>query len=230
MCGQNAKLGSALNDLKTIYEKINRLNNEELSKIFNVEKPAPRPVLIFSSKSAVINTSISNYCEYDRIEDIMRHSSQELQNRFVEANINLKDALANESIAALYGRIIHNKGLLRLIQNADESPAPFSENIADFRVTKYRSLAYVKEDYAAITKEYEDKHKELQKSKNSILKQCKDIARQLEAEYNAEYLKEYQKHYRDCAVNDDFHKMFDAECAQLKLLLEKEWVDLLIIE
>ena len=230
LCGQNAKLGSALNDLKTIYEKVNRLTNEELSKLFSIEKPASRPVLNSSVKSAVINTSISNYCEYDRIEDMMRHCSQELQNKFIEANIDLKSALANESIAALYGRIIHNKGLLRLIQNADESPAPVSENIADFRVTKYRELAYAKEDYVAITKEFEDKHKELQKSKNSILKQCKDIARQLEAEYNAEYLKEYQKHYLDCAANDDLHKMFDAKCAQFKLLLEKEWVDLLIIE
>lgn len=219
----SSKLGEAIKLKDKIITYLNGLTFvDDYLKYEGKTLPTFNLVLPAKKQAVTVNGSraMDTYCAFDKAEDLISHASQELLIRFGETNV--KAILEIEAQAAHYGKAIHPGSFLDNLSKAVKESAETVNSNASIMVIQKNVLAYEKKDFETTEKTLQDLYTKYQKQRNSLFKQLKDLARELDQEYAEEYGKAsreyniaYQKHQMEVKEIYD-----DADIAKGKLMKE----------
>lgn len=183
-----AWLGQAINLVQVIRLKLVGTTDSVLASTFGIVEPSfnvPMPV----KKMATMSSDIEKYCDLDNAEELFRQASMELLNKIGGF---MKDAIALEGAAAVYGKQVHNDSFIRKMMNAPKTKETTTKETSTIIVYSTPVLGYEKEEFTELEKQLVAQYTELQQKRNSIFKQIKDIARTLQLEYDEEYKAEVE--------------------------------------
>lgn len=195
---ESAIYGSGINRKEDLRKQVEALTNDEISKFFGIELPSfnkQSPV----KKQASKHPSIDYYCNVDNLEQLFIHASQELIEKI--STLYFK-GLEIEAKAAAYGKQVTEKDcMLRQISKAPQILERNVQNNNSMLVYETPVLYIDKEEFEKLEAKILAEYTEFQMERNSIMKQIKDIARELQRQYDVEYSnaltaysQEYTKH------------------------------------
>lgn len=176
---ESAIYGCSLGILAKVRKDITEISNEVLAEKLGISKTFQQPV----KNSAVIG-NIEYFCNMEKIEDLIPLCDFELL-RLVSHLY--KEGLEVEAKAAVLGNQYTKKNsLLRRASVLSDEKMPDEKTDGLFVFTT-RVVAIDKESFKKKGEEIAKEYTELQQRRNSIMKQIKDAARELELKYNHEY-------------------------------------------
>lgn len=213
---QSAIFGAGLNTAVFIREEIEKMTAEDLGKSFDIIFTQTSP-----NKKKAVKTDITAFCNFDRIEDLLRTSSLELVNELAPL---FREGLILEAKAAVLGnQYTINNSLLRTISKAPQIIEGKTIELANMVIYEKQVLNINKDEFAEVEKSISKEYESLQNQRNYIVKQIKDAARALDLKYTQEYQKENQQYIADFK---DFNTKIDIlrtellqEAAGLRILL-----------
>ena len=211
----SAILGASLKILDSVRDELSKMSVEMLAEKLGQSKTFIQPLL----KTCLKGKSINNFCNEEKIEDLLQYAGTEL----VAATTPLfKKGLAIESSAAVLGNQYTKPGnLIRKVSTLSNKQLPDKE-AGGMLVYTYKIVAVDKEAFKEYEKTLAAKYTKLQQERNSIVKQIKDAARELEVKNMKEYQALLSQYHAD---KKEFESMIEGvrlellqEAASLKIL------------
>ena len=186
----SAILGNAIKRKEDIIKAINSLSFDDISIYFNIEKPSfnvaqPR-------KKSLQGISIDRYCELDKVEELFQYANIDLFNLIKEY---YNKGLEVEAQASVYGKyVVNSDSILRTIVKSKDIANKKTTNATNFIIETYDKLNINLGEFKELEEKLMETYTEYQKQRNSIVKNIKDKARELESRYNTEYLQELSEY------------------------------------
>jgi hypothetical protein len=219
MYARSAILGN-VKFLEKMRTEIETAMPTTLAETFGIVIPTNAGIL--SPKKATARmVSISQYCAYNTVEELLTNASQELLN-IIQADIRV--ALEAEAKAAVLGNQYANKqSVLRMVLQKAADGSVVKDNQATFIIEDTLKMecdiaAFEALD-AKIAKEYSD----LQNQRNAAMKKIKDAARNLQYDYDMEF-------QNVIAAAQAQQEAFNAQIQSLRSELLRELGTLKIVE
>lgn len=211
----SAVLGAGLKLLESVRDELSKMSVQALAEKLGLERTFTQPQL----KSCLKNKSINSFCNEEKIEDLLQYADTEL----VTATISLfKKGLPIEARAAVLGnQYTKTEKLIRKVSTLSDKQLPDKEP-GGMLVCTYKIVAVDKTAFKEYEKTLAANYTKLQQERNSIMKQIKDAARELEVEN----MKEYQAQLNQ--FNAD-QKEFVAMIEKVRLELLQEAASLKIL-
>lgn len=217
----SATLGNAIKRKEDIIKAINSLSFDDISMYFNIEKPSfnvtqPR-------KKSVVNFNLLNiekYCELDKVEELFLYANSDLFNLIKEY---YNKGLEVEAQASVYGKyVVNSDSILRTIIKSKDIANKKTTNATNFIIETYDKLNINLEEFKELEEKLMETYTEYQKQRNSIVKNIKDKARELESRYNTEYLQELSEYNKKKLEYSNKYSEYEASLNSIRNELLQE--------
>jgi hypothetical protein len=224
---QSAVLGAAIKMMDSCRNGINVLTSKQIAEVFEINIPSTvHPIMPTIKQVSVV--PIAGLLELAKVEDIIMRITADAMGA---CGTLLLNALAKEAIAANWGKqVANNDGIIRRIANTPVSRLQPQTVLPNGTLVVRTEENIYGEGIKDIDAQAKAQYDTAQKEVNALLKQIKDILRDLDSKYLEQYRKDMEVYNAEKHEYDSNLARFETACQQAKSILQRELANMKIVD